>query len=105
MSVTVKYINAPANDAEPITANFEDWVKTLSDAEQAAVRVVQHKVGLQRKILVEIGKLQVTYDPELTFTWATSASADAGVPTVAEWEAIQARYCAANNAKVTTVRT
>ena len=105
MSVTVKYINAPANDAEPITANFEDWVKTLSDADQTAVRVAQRKVGLKRKIFVDWGKLQITYDPDLTFTWATSADADTGVPTVAEWEAIQARYCAANNAKITAMRT
>lgn len=105
MSVTVKYINAPANDAEPITANFEDWVKTLSDADQTAVRVAQRKVGLKRKILVGLGKLQVTYDPDQTFTWTTSADADAGVPPVAEWEAIQARYCTATNTKITAMRT
>ena len=104
MSVVVKYINAPVRDADPITANFQDWVKTLSDADQQAVQSAQHKFGLARAVAEGLGKLQVTYDPDMTFTWTTSADADVGL-VVPEWEAIQARYCAENNVTITAMRT
>jgi hypothetical protein len=104
MSVVVKYINAPARDADPITANFQDWVATLSAADQQAVQVAQRKFNLARAVAEGLGKLHVTYNPDMTFTWATSADADAGF-VVPEWEAIQARYCAENNVTITAMRT
>jgi len=105
MSVTVVYNFEPDNASEPIKANFEDWVATLTSAEQDAVKAAKQKHGIQQHILEYAGKLQVTYTPNMTYTWATSADADAGIPAVAEWDAVVARYLSENNAKITTVRT
>ena len=104
MSVTVVYKTEPVDETQPIV-NFDDWVKTLSVGEQDAVKVAQQKFGVKLHLLEYQGKLQVTYTPEMTCVWSTSADADAGLPIVADWEAIQTQYRNASNAKVTTVRT
>lgn len=105
MSVTVVYSFEPVDANHPVTANFEDWVATLTSAEQDAVKAAKQKHGVQQHILEYANKLQVTYTPNMTYTWATSADADAGIPAVPEWDAIVARYLSENNAKITTVRT
>jgi hypothetical protein len=104
MSVTVKYMYVPVDETQSVV-NFDDWAKTLSAGEQEAVEVAGKKFTAKLRLLEHQGKLQVTYAPEMTCVWTTSADADSGLPVVAEWEAIQTRYCSASNAKVTTVRT
>jgi len=104
MSVTVKYVYVPVDETQSVV-NFDDWAKTLSAGEQEAVNVAGKKFIAKLRLLEHQGKLQVTYAPEMTCVWTTSADADSGLPVVAEWEAIQTRYCSASNAKVTTVRT
>jgi len=104
MSVTVKYVYVPVDETQSVV-NFDDWAKTLSAGEQEAVNVAGKKFTAKLRLLEHQGKLQVTYAPEMTCVWTTSADADSGLPVVVEWEAIQTRYCSASNAKVTTVRT
>jgi hypothetical protein len=104
MSVTVKYVYVPVDETQPVV-NFDDWVNTLSAGEQEAVKVAGKKFIAKLRLLEHQGKLQVSYAPEMTCVWPTSADADSGLPVIADWEAIQTKYCSASNAKVTTVIT
>ena len=105
MSVTVKIKYGSVDETKSVTSNFPDWIATLTSAEQEEFKLAQQEIGKKQHLLEYQGKLTVTYEPELTYTWATSADADAGLPTVANWDKYHNRYLAENNAKIITVRT
>jgi hypothetical protein len=103
MSVTVKYEYLPVDPTQPITRNWDDWVNTLNDAEQAECRAGEKKYNAARQLLVEQHKLVVKYNPELTYEWANQEAATAGVPTNSIHDGYRARYLSENNAKLETV--
>lgn len=103
MSVTVKYVYVSADSTQPITRNWDDWVNTLSPADQAECRAGEKKYNAARQLLILENKLVVSYTPGLTYTWATPEDAAAGVPANAIHTAYRARYLAENNAKLETI--
>jgi hypothetical protein len=98
MSVTVKYIYTSADGKEIV--NFVDWSKTLSEAEQKEIANASARYKVATKLKVNAGLLEISYTPELTYTWATQEAADAGVGEDPTWESYQARYLAENNIKL-----
>ena len=103
MSVTVKYAYLPVDSTQPITRNWDDWVNTLSPADQAECRDGEKKYNAARQMLVLENKLIVSYTPELTYEWANQESATAGVPTNSTHDGYRARYLSENNARLETV--
>lgn len=103
MSVTVKYIYVPVDSTQPITRNWDDWVNTLSAADQAECHAGEKKYNAARQLLVEQHKLVVSYTPELTYTWTSQEAATAGIPTNSTHDGYRARYLSENNARLETV--
>jgi len=103
MSVTVKYEYLPADPTQPITRTWDDWVNTLSAADQAECRAGEKQYNVARQLLVEQHKLAVSYTPELTYEWTSQEAATAGVPTNSIHDGYRARYLSENNAKLETV--
>jgi hypothetical protein len=95
MTVTVKYKYTAAEGTDVI--NFDDWVKTLPENEQAEFSDAHrsHAWAVARR--TSSGALKVEFTPEMTYVWDSAESADAGLGDNPVWEKYHNRYLEENN--------
>jgi hypothetical protein len=98
MTVTVKYVYTAAEGAEVV--NFEDWVKTLDEAQQSEFVGAQRAHAKAVALKSASGDLKVEYTPEMTYVWTSAEAADAGLGDNPVWERYHNRYLAENNIKL-----
>ena len=98
MTVTVKYNYVVDGDAE--VTNFDEWVKTLPEAEQTEFANAHRAHGAALALKTATGKLKVEYNPEMTYIWESAEAADAGLGDNPVWEKYHNRYLAENNIKL-----